>query len=383
MIVHFHTAIVPNSGELKRMKNIDRDFSSCIGEKSIEVVFFSSKYKKYVKEQGQFKLSDNVEKKYYIPLYPWFGRIIRLFTFAFLAFRYRPSFIIGERGMYINNLWPFRLISPKTKLVVDIHGAVAEELEYQKKSKVEVEKGRNEECVAVKTVDFVICQSDEMKRYISKNYYVDPNKICIYRCGIDKELFKLDVNSRQIIRNQLGINDTDVVFIYSGGLHPWQRVDDSIDIFIKFHLKYPSSKLIILTGDMEGVNRILIDRQFNNTSNSIIVKRLPFTEVPRYLNAADVAFLIRHNHKMNAVASPTKLAEYMGCGLPVISTEVSKYWLNAKGLKYIINIDENPSNSDIMNIIRSINKIDVSKYTHSELSLSVDKLSLYNFLHKR
>ncbi len=383
MIVHFHTAIVPNSGELKRMKNIDRDFSSSLGEKSVEVVFFESKFKKYVKENGHFYLSDNVEHKFYIPLYPKLGRITRIVFFAFLAIFYHPSYVIGERGMYINNLWPFKLFSPKTKLVVDIHGAVAEELEYQKKSQAEINKGRAEEKIAVTSVDYVICQSDEMKRYIINNYQVNPSQICVYRCGIDNELFKLDSESRIAIRAQLGIDDKDIVFIYSGGLHPWQRVGDSIEMFNIIHKEYPSTKLIILTGDIEGAYNMLQEQNVSNIDKSIIITKLPFKDVPKYLNAADVAFLLRHNHIMNAVASPTKLAEYMGCGLPVISTAVSQYWLNGEGVNYIINYDEKLSLPVIMDKIRNSNRRTISHYSHSTLSLTVDKLMLKKFLSKQ
>jgi glycosyltransferase involved in cell wall biosynthesis len=44
----------------------------------------------------------------------------------------------------------------------------------------------------------------------------------------------------------------------------------------------------------------------------------PFAEVNRFLNASDIALLLREDIPMNNVASPTKFAEYLMSGLPTI-----------------------------------------------------------------
>ena len=113
--------------------------------------------------------------------------------------------------------------------------------------------------------------------------------------------------------------------------------------------------------------------------DSILSFSVPFTEVPKYLNAADVAFLIRDNHEMNAVASPTKLAEYLSCGLPVISSEVAKYWVNEHGLKYIIDSEEIGSNEDIDRVVKSISKNEISAYAKNNLSLEIDRANINKF----
>jgi glycosyltransferase involved in cell wall biosynthesis len=41
-------------------------------------------------------------------------------------------------------------------------------------------------------------------------------------------------------------------------------------------------------------------------------------EVGKYLEASDLGLLLRENHVVNRVASPTKFAEYLLCGLPVV-----------------------------------------------------------------
>jgi hypothetical protein len=58
--------------------------------------------------------------------------------------------------------------------------------------------------------------------------------------------------------------------------------------------------------------------------------KVPHEAVPAHLNAADIGFLIRDDCVVNRVASPTKLGEYLSCGLPVIVGSVSLLWPSAR-----------------------------------------------------
>ena len=52
---------------------------------------------------------------------------------------------------------------------------------------------------------------------------------------------------------------------------------------------------------------------------NVFNKFVSFSDVPIYLNAADVAVIWRIKSIGNQVASPVKFSEYICCGLPVIS----------------------------------------------------------------
>jgi len=47
---------------------------------------------------------------------------------------------------------------------------------------------------------------------------------------------------------------------------------------------------------------------------------LQSSELPRYLAAADIGFLLRETDPVNAVASPVKFAEYLAAGLGVVTS---------------------------------------------------------------
>lgn len=379
MIIHYTHTFVPNSGELKRMKNIDADVVSLLGEKSVEVEFYPWRKYKFVKSEGRYTLSDNVVKKYYVPLMRFFYKYVQTFTFIFLMLKYRPSYVIGEMTLFPKYLWIFRKFGKNCKVIFDIHGAAAEEYEYQRAPQSLIEHHRKMEKESVLGVDYVICQSDEMRNYMQIKYGLDPKKACVYRCGVDMNRFNINNNARSEIRKKLGFKDNEIIFVYSGGLHLWQRVDESIDLFEKYHSINPKSKLLVLTGSLEQLSKIIEEKGIDNSDNHIISTCLSFAEVPDYLNACDVAFLLRHNHPMNAVASPTKLSEYMACGLPVITSEVAKKWVNGEGLNYCILEEDIKDPNVITDIVKKIDRKEISKFALETLSLDVDRKNIAEF----
>lgn len=379
MIIHVHGALEPQSGELKRMKNIDRDFVSIMNEKSIELVFYPASKKDFVKKQPMFTLSENVVKKVMVPVYPYIAKLTSLIVYIYMVLRYRPTAVVWEMFMSVKGASLVKKISPKTKVIIDIHGAAAEEAAYQGESIERVSSLRIYEKKAVNLVDYIICQSDEMKRYIVREYGVNSSKVCVYRCGVDINHFRIDEIKRKTIRQKLGFREEDIVFVYSGGLHPWQRVGEALDLFEKYHDIIRASKFLVLTGSGEELHEMIKKKGIDNSDNHIVSMCLPFVEVPDYLNACDVAFLLRHNHTMNAVASPTKLAEYLACGLPVISSRVSMKWVTPEAMKFVIVEEDMSDVEDITRVVNDTYRNDVSKYAAEYLSLDVDRKAISDF----
>ena len=64
MIIHFHYSLSPNSGDVKRISNIDREFTSYYKDNSVEVVFVPFRNRNKAKKDGEFKLSNNTVKKH-------------------------------------------------------------------------------------------------------------------------------------------------------------------------------------------------------------------------------------------------------------------------------------------------------------------------------
>jgi glycosyltransferase involved in cell wall biosynthesis len=81
----------------------------------------------------------------------------------------------------------------------------------------------------------------------------------------------------------------------------------------------PEARLLLLTPEPDGV-RPLVEAAGLAFGNDVCVRAALFSDVAAYLCAADAGLLLRDPHPLNAVASPTKLAEYLLCGLPAVTS---------------------------------------------------------------
>ncbi|MEO8649957.1 MAG: glycosyltransferase [Acidobacteriota bacterium] len=137
-------------------------------------------------------------------------------------------------------------------------------------------------------------------------------------CCVDLERFaEAGPDARTAIRSELGITER-MVLTYVGSFGGWYLTDEMIDLFAAARERDPNYFVLILTQrDREKVAGLLASRGFNK-DDFFVVSVLP-AEVPRYLAASDVAVSLIKAYYSKQSSSPTKLAEYLACGLPVIA----------------------------------------------------------------
>jgi len=164
----------------------------------------------------------------------------------------------------------------------------------------------------VERADAILCVSNAFKDFLQTRY--DVKNLMIIPTYVDTSRFRFSPSLRQLYREKLRIVDRTVL-AYSGGVAPWQRIEDTIDLFIELKENAADMFMLFLTPEPAQLRKMIGEKI---QPHDFTVLQVPHREVPGYLSAADVGVLIREDRLTNHVAAPIKFSEYMCCGLPCI-----------------------------------------------------------------
>lgn len=249
-----------------------------------------------------------------LPMYPkmqnWNGNTLLLNLFYLL---YKPSTIIA-RSVIATKL--ALKLKDKSKIVYDGRGAIeAEWKEYKVVTdEMLLSKIHAYEKDVILNSDYRIAVSNELIKFWKETYSYPHSKHVVIPCTINNDFEKIKISEEIIFqkRKELGLAQTDTVFVYSGTVAGWQSFE-MLFSFMEPLLKNENNKLIFFSPQDPNIEKIkkLFPQQ-------VIHKHLNSNLVSHYLLVGDYGLLIRENSITNKVASPVKYAEYLASGLKVI-----------------------------------------------------------------
>ena len=168
--------------------------------------------------------------------------------------------------------------------------------------------------------------------------------------------FLFDQLQRTKVRNELNLSNDDILVVFSsGGTANWQN-NEVVKILAEKELKV--------------LNLSKSKIEFKNVINKFV----SYSDVPYYLNAADVAIIWRDMSIVNKVASPVKFSEYVCCGLPVIAND-SVDLINEYIKKHSCGILVNSLDDIDINSLNQLKQIDRQAIAETGLSnFGIDKI---------
>ena len=135
-------------------------------------------------------------------------------------------------------------------------------------------------------------------------------------CCVDLSLFKFDEQQRARLRSELNLGDR-LTLVYSGSLDGWYLTEEMADFFASIVRKRNDGHLLWLTmGSRERVRQLMSARGISEDNFSI--HSVAPKEMPSYLSAGDVGISFIKRCFSKLASSPTKNAEYLACGLPIV-----------------------------------------------------------------
>jgi glycosyltransferase involved in cell wall biosynthesis len=135
-------------------------------------------------------------------------------------------------------------------------------------------------------------------------------------CCADLERFRFDPEARQSVRNRLGIADK-LVIVYSGSIGGWYLTPEMADFFRTATEAYKDIHALWLVPSGHDLIRSLMQERGIGADRYSVISARP-DEVPAYLSASDAGLAFIKPCLSKLASSPTKNAEYLACGLPLI-----------------------------------------------------------------
>ncbi len=138
-------------------------------------------------------------------------------------------------------------------------------------------------------------------------------------CCVDFE-GRFSGNSEELrlaVRKELNVNDRRVI-VHVGALGGLYLVREIADLLAAARDRDPGVFGLFLTqSDRKLLEPLLLERGFG--TNDYYFGRVPPVEIERYLYASDIGLSIVKATFATQSRSPTKIPEYLACGLPIIA----------------------------------------------------------------
>jgi len=207
------------------------------------------------------------------------------------------------------------------KMIFDLRGLMADEYvdaEHWRKDSVAYRITKSLERKALSAADGIVTLTERIWPLISQSNGLYDRQVVheVVPCCADLELFKFNGSERIRLRKELGIEHRFVI-VYSGSIDGWYLTEEMADFFVTLREQNNAAYFLWLTtGKHDRVRELMKDRGVSDSDYRVLT--VYPSEVPSYLFASDVGLAFIKQCFSKQASSPTKYAEYLGCGLPLI-----------------------------------------------------------------
>lgn len=223
-----------------------------------------------------------------------------------------PAFIVNSISSFLKR--------SGIKIIFDADGfPIQERIDYSGLSpdSIQAKIQLRQEYRIIRDSDAVITRSQSAIEIHLKNHgFSTRTKFFSVRNGRDPFFFSFNPEKRKDIRTSLGISNSETCWAYVGSLGSAYAYEEMISIFDTFQSQLGNLKLLVLANDYEFAKMNLK----SDFEDRLLIRKVPFSEVPEYLSAADWGISLRKTAPSLAGIFPIKLGEYLLSGLPVLAT---------------------------------------------------------------
>jgi glycosyltransferase involved in cell wall biosynthesis len=170
---------------------------------------------------------------------------------------------------------------------------------------------------ALKRADGIVMLTDAVRRYLS---LAEPSAVplSVIPCCADLAGLNGGASKAREVRTELRIGDRPVL-VYVGKFTGWYMEREMVEFFAAARRERPELLFLVITQSEPEI----IEREFKRAKiaqEDYRVTRVAPDDVGRHLQVAELGISFVRPTRSKISSSPTKIGEYLGAGLPVVST---------------------------------------------------------------
>lgn len=171
------------------------------------------------------------------------------------------------------------------------------------------------ERICQENADWIVCLTGKAQNIIRALPYLKrKDRVTVIPTCSDTDRFTVTPKNNQILK-RLNLEDR-FTFVYSGSIGTWYMLDEMLDFFKIAKQLHPKSFFLLLTSWVDLVKRKAKEKAID--PKDMHVEFVEYDNIPDWLSVADAGiFFIRPSYSKKS-SCPTKFAEILACGLPVI-----------------------------------------------------------------
>jgi glycosyltransferase involved in cell wall biosynthesis len=237
------------------------------------------------------------------------------------ALERRPAIVHGRSYLPTAVADVVATMLPRTRLVFDCRGMLGDEYVdagYWTKDRLEYRILKQYERRAFRRAEGVVVLTETLRKMaVDGGWLGRKTHIASIPCCVDLERFRFNPSERRETRLKLGLSDR-LVLVYSGSLGSWYEEPQMASFagHIRRQSRRPVSVLLLTHHDTSELVSQLKSAGFSH--NEILVRKVAPPDMAAYLSAGDLAMSFIKSCFSKQGSSPTKVAEYLACGLPVV-----------------------------------------------------------------
>jgi glycosyltransferase involved in cell wall biosynthesis len=143
--------------------------------------------------------------------------------------------------------------------------------------------------------------------------------ISVIPCCVDTDLFdpsKVTFEQQEVLRNKLSIQTDQFVLGYVGSIGTWYMLPEMLDFFQVLEKNNPNAIFLFVSNERDKILELVTQKEIN--TDKIRIVSCLHNEVPNYISLFTVSIYFIIPAYSKKASSPTKQAELMSMGIPVV-----------------------------------------------------------------